>query len=118
MKCDELIEDYSYDATDDKTKAVYLKSEVDEAIAELKDELENACLERDDNQTAIDELVQENKLLRDENEYLLRIHHTDNSAVIEKLVQENDRLVKCCKEYDSGLRINEQIRATKRPVDG
>lgn len=40
MKCDELKEDYSYDATDDNTKAVYLKSDVDEAIAEFKAENE------------------------------------------------------------------------------
>lgn len=44
MKCDELKEDYSYDATDDNTKAVYLKSDVDEAIAELK--AENERLEK------------------------------------------------------------------------
>lgn len=74
MKCDELKEDYCYDATDDKTKAVYLKSDVDEAIAELK--------------------------------------------------VENERLVKCCKEYDSRQRISERIkfngakelRATKRAL--
>lgn len=73
MKCDELKEDYCYDA-DDKTKAVYMKSEVDEAIAELK--------------------------------------------------AENERLVKCCKEYDSRQRIDERIkfngakklRATKREL--
>ena len=34
---------------------VYLKKEADEAIAELKEFAEDACLERDDNQTAIDE---------------------------------------------------------------
>lgn len=88
MKCDELKEDYCYDAADDKNKAVYLKSDVDEAIAELKDELKNACLERDDNQVAIDEYAKENEELNAENERLLRIPHTDNSAVIELLSKE------------------------------
>jgi FtsZ-binding cell division protein ZapB len=40
------------------------KSEVDEAIAELKEFAEDACLERDDNQTAIDELEAENAELK------------------------------------------------------
>lgn len=67
MKCDELkvyeqLEDYvSYN---DAPIEMYDKSEVDEAIAELKDELENACLERNDNQTAIDEYVKENIALK------------------------------------------------------
>lgn len=43
---------------------VYLKSEVDAAIAELKEFAEDACLERDDNQTAIDELQAENTELK------------------------------------------------------
>lgn len=37
------------------------KSEVEEAIAELKKFAEDACLERDDNQSAIDELQSENE---------------------------------------------------------
>ena len=43
---------------------VYLKSEVEEAIAELKKFAEDACLERDDNQSAIDELQSENDQLK------------------------------------------------------
>lgn len=36
MKSDELIEDYCFDATDNQTKAVYPKADVDAYIAELK----------------------------------------------------------------------------------
>lgn len=43
---------------------VYLKKEADEAIAELKEFAEDACIERDDNQTAIDELQAENAELK------------------------------------------------------
>ena len=43
---------------------VYLKKDVDEAIAELKEFAEDACIERDDNQTAIDELQAENAELK------------------------------------------------------
>ena len=42
----------------------YLKSDVDAAIAELKEFAEDACIERDDNQTAIDELQAENADLK------------------------------------------------------
>lgn len=76
-------------------KLFYPKSEVDAAIAELKEVAIDACLERDDNQKVIDELE-----------------------------AENQRLVKCCKEYDSRQRIDErikanaskQLRATKRAL--
>lgn len=44
MKSDELIEDYCFDATDNQTKAVYPKADVDAAIAELK--AENRRLKR------------------------------------------------------------------------
>lgn len=43
---------------------VYLKKDVDAAIAELKEFAEDACIERDDNQTAIDELQAENAALK------------------------------------------------------
>ena len=43
---------------------VYLKKDVDAAIAELKEFAEDACIERDDNQTAIDELQAENAELK------------------------------------------------------
>jgi len=42
----------------------YPKSEVDAAIEELKELAEDACLERDDNQNAIDELQAENRRLK------------------------------------------------------
>lgn len=63
MKCDELKYERLGDAFNDypDSTLVIRKQYVDEAIAELKFELENACLERDDNQTAIDELVEDNK---------------------------------------------------------
>lgn len=63
MKCDELKYERLCDAFNDypDSTLVIRKQYVDEAIAELKFELENACLERDDNQTAIDELVEDNK---------------------------------------------------------
>ena len=40
------------------------KSEVEEAITELKEFAKDACLERDDNQSAIDELQSENERLK------------------------------------------------------
>ena len=58
MKCDHLI-GRTFDGD------VYiLASDVTEAIAELKEFAEDACLERDDNQTAIDELQAENAELK------------------------------------------------------
>lgn len=43
---------------------VYLKSEVDAAIEELKEVAKDACLERDDNQNVIDELEAESRKLK------------------------------------------------------
>lgn len=66
MKCDklkrfEIVGKY----TDDETIGeCYDADEVDAAIAELKEFAEDACLERDDNQTAIDELNAENRKLK------------------------------------------------------
>jgi hypothetical protein len=66
MKCDklkrfEIVGKY----TDDETIGeCYDADEVDDAIAELKEFAEDACLERDDNQTAIDELNAENRKLK------------------------------------------------------
>lgn len=68
IECDEL-QSYKGDVTipvygtiaDAK---VYLKKDVDAAIAELKEFAEDACIERDDNQTAIDELQAENAELK------------------------------------------------------
>lgn len=66
MKCDKL-QRYSLDvdyeekafAVPDEDGTYMDASEVDEAIAELKEFAEDACLERDDNQNAIDELQKE-----------------------------------------------------------
>ena len=68
MKCDEL-KAYNGDVTIPvygtiADAEVYLKKDVDEAIAELKEFAEDACIERDDNQTAIDELQAENAELK------------------------------------------------------
>ena len=68
LKCDEL-QSYKGDVTIPvygtiADAEVYLKKDVDEAIAELKEFAEDACLERDDNQTAIDELQAENAELK------------------------------------------------------
>lgn len=49
---------------DGKFIRAYEESEVDAAIAELKEFAEDACLERDDNQNAIDELQDENRKLK------------------------------------------------------
>jgi predicted nuclease with TOPRIM domain len=59
MKCDELIRWQDKDLTE-----YYEAESVDTAIAELKEFAEDACLERDDNQTAIDELEAENAELK------------------------------------------------------
>ena len=68
MKCDNLTA-YKGDVTIPvygtiADAEVYLKKDVDAAIAELKEFAEDACLERDDNQTAIDELQAENAELK------------------------------------------------------
>ena len=98
MKCDEL----KYEKLGDmmpfypRSTLVIRKQFVDEAIDELKARIHE----------------------------LESMPHTDNSAVIERLSNENERLVKCCKEYDSRQRIDEQIksngakqlRATKRAL--
>jgi len=68
MKCDEL-KAYKGDVTipvygSIADAKVYLKKDVDAAIEELKEFAEDACLERDDNQTAIDELQAENAELK------------------------------------------------------
>ena len=68
MKCDELNA-YKGDVTipvygSIADAKVYLKKDVDAAIEELKEFAEDACLERDDNQTAIDELQAENAELK------------------------------------------------------
>jgi len=67
MKCDEL-KAYTYDDMLDGNADVdieyYPKSEVDAAIAELKEVAEDACLERDDNSRVIDELEAENRKLK------------------------------------------------------
>lgn len=66
MKCDKLQYErlgeanWAYPAS----TLVIRKQFVDEAVAELKDIAENACLECDDNQTAIDELEDENRKLK------------------------------------------------------
>lgn len=66
MKCDklkrfEIVGKY----TDDETIGeCYDADDVDAAIAELKAFAEDACLERDDNQNAIDELKAENAELK------------------------------------------------------
>ena len=66
MKCDEL----KYENLGDmmplypRSTLVIRKQFVDAAIAELKEIAEDACLERDDNQNAIDELQAENRMLK------------------------------------------------------
>ena len=66
MKCDELQYERLGDAnkTYPASTLVIRKQFVDAAIEELKDIAENACLECDDNQTAIDELEDENRKLK------------------------------------------------------
>ena len=62
MKCDELKPLMC--AHEPNVRPMYDKSEVDAAIAELKQFAEDACLERDDNQNSIDELQEENRRLK------------------------------------------------------
>lgn len=68
LKCDKLTA-YKADVTIPvygtiADAEVYLKKEADETIAELKEFAEDACIGRDDNQTAIDELQAENAELK------------------------------------------------------
>lgn len=69
MKCDEL-KSFIVRYNGEFIRA-YKETEVDKAIAELKEFAEDACLERDDNQTAIDEL-------NDELESLKATHYTES----------------------------------------
>lgn len=59
----DVYEAYTKTGNDDAAQ-VYLKSEVDAAIAELNEIAEDACLERDDFQNVIDELEAENSRLK------------------------------------------------------
>lgn len=82
LKCDKLTA-YKGDVTipvygtiaDAK---VYLKKEADAAIAELKKFAEDACIERDDNQTAIDELQAENAALKQKLENAKATHYAES----------------------------------------
>lgn len=69
MKCDEL-KSFIVRYNGEFIRA-YKETYVDNAIAELKEFAEDACLERDDNQTAIDEL-------NDELESLKATHYTES----------------------------------------
>ena len=77
MKCDELKSVY-IDRTGDwvrsgnDTGKFYLKEEVDEAIAELKQKLDKTIAERDGNQVCIDALKQK---LEDVNELIKTARH-------------------------------------------
>ena len=57
---------------------VYLKEGVDDAIAELKEFAEDACIERDDNQTAIDELQAEIAELKQKLENAKATHYAES----------------------------------------
>ena len=74
MKCDELKQvEYPIE-----WGLYYDKAEVDEAIAELKQFAEDACLERDDNQNAIDELQAENAELKQKLEDAKASHYAES----------------------------------------
>ena len=75
MKCDELrIEKACVYGPNEK---VYLAEQVNEAIEELKQFAEDACLERDDNQNAIDELQAENVELKQKLEDVQASHYAE-----------------------------------------
>lgn len=76
MKSDEL-ESFTAETFGDGKCEVYDADEVDAAIAELKEFAEDACLERDDNQTAIDELRAENAELKQKLESLKASHYAE-----------------------------------------
>lgn len=72
MKCDNLL-GRMFDGD------VYiLASDVMEAITELKEFAEDACIERDDNQTAIDELQAENAELKQKLENAKATHYAES----------------------------------------
>ena len=103
MKCDELEPiEFADDFVNGNVVQYYDKHDVDEAVAELKEKLRLAEMAKDDAESA----------------------NTEYREDINKLKSENERLVKCCKEYDSRQRIYEriefnaakQLRATKRAL--
>lgn len=88
MKCDELKEvmNVMQVSGERKPSGYYKKTEVDAAIAELKEFAEDACLERDDNQTAIDELNEENRKLK-RALWLARAERARSSALSYHLIE-------------------------------
>ena len=74
MKSEELIADYCFDATDNQTKAVYPKADVDAAIAELKAENES--------------LEEKNREYKAREDVLV----TDNRDLLEKVKMLEERL--------------------------
>lgn len=76
MKSDELIEDYCFDATDNQTKAVYPKDDVDASIDELKEELNRAKASEDvlctDNRNLLDKVKKLENHLRENAEHFKR----------------------------------------------
>ena len=103
MKCDELEPiEFEDDFINGNVVQYYDKHDVDEAIDEMKEKLRLAEMAKDDAESA----------------------NTEYREDINKLKSENERLVKCCKEYDSRQHIDEhikfngakQLRATKRAM--
>lgn len=111
MKCDELKSYTCGGWCCDKE--AYPKKDVDEAIAELKDEFKNACLERDDNQVAIDEYAKENEELKAENESLRKAvsNWHDKYCNLQETIDRLECKLECVKADK-----DKELRATKHAL--
>ena len=109
MKCDNLTA-YKGDVTIPvygtiADAEVYLKKDVDAAIAELKEFAEDACIERDDNQTAIDELQAENAELKQKLEDVNELIKTARKML------EDAKATAYAESVDAGMRERRLKRA-------
>jgi FtsZ-binding cell division protein ZapB len=100
MKCDELIRWQDKDLTE-----YYEAESVDAAIAELKEFAEDACIERDDNQTAIDELQAENAALKQKLEDVNELIKTARKML------EDAKATAYAESVDAGMRERKLKRA-------
>lgn len=112
MKCDELKSLWVYNrdinencdeefvnfAKENGYEELVEKKEVNEAIAELKQFAEDACLERDDNQTAIDELQDENRKLN----RALWLARAERAKTMAKIYSKEAELILLREHYPSG----------------
>ena len=134
MKSEELIADYCFDATDNQTKAVYPKADVDVAIAELKAENESLEEKNREYKAREDVLVTDNRDLLEkvkmlENQLRENAEHFKRNELqilenADKVIAEKDkeiqRLENLCVSYridcDNLAISNEHVKRAARTL--